>query len=180
MFRQEEAPARKSRGFPISQVAALGWLGNETAPLCLRRLNVLWRVEFPRCSAGREKEAPLKVEREKRAAQYLPRSRATGGTPGPGGSRRRPHPPRRPPTASQQRGSRSKVSRRSQTNRGRFSAIAKVRCKSLSHMTDCWCGRRESNSHDPCGSQDFKSCVSTCSTTSASGQCMAGERVEFP
>src|SRR6185312_15610416 len=85
MFRQEKAPARKSRGFPISQVAALGWLGNETAPLCLRRLNVLWRVEFPRCSAGREKEAPLKVEREKRAAQYLPRSRATGGTPGPGG-----------------------------------------------------------------------------------------------
>src|SRR6185503_10186677 len=67
MFRQEKAPARKSRGFPISQVAALGWLGNETAPLCLRRLNVLWRVEFPRCSAGREKEAPLKVEREKRA-----------------------------------------------------------------------------------------------------------------
>ena len=86
MFRQEKAPARKSRGFPISQVAALGWLGNETAPLCLRRLNVLWRVEFPRCSAGREKEAPLKVEREKRAAQYLPRSRATGGTPGPGGA----------------------------------------------------------------------------------------------
>src|SRR6266508_1901086 len=28
--------------------------------------------------------------------------------------------------------------------------------------------------------QDFKSCVSTSSTTSASGQVMAGERVEFP
>jgi hypothetical protein len=62
------SPSEEEPGLPISQVAALGWLGNETAPLCLRRLNVLWRVEFPRCSAGREKEAPLKVEREKRGS----------------------------------------------------------------------------------------------------------------
>ena len=33
-----------------------------------------------------------------------------------------------------------------------------VTSKLLSAFANCWGGRRESNSHDPCGSQDFKDC----------------------
>ncbi len=41
----------------------------------------------------------------------------------------------------------------------------KVCCSTIELRSRKWCQRRDLNSHEPCGSQDFKSCASASSAT---------------